>query len=701
MKPLNRLLTSVAILALTVCGAHTQTGPAEADIKRAAVDATDAAVTGAPQPGGGPSSLIGADATRPAAVDAATLKKAIDLYRSGDIALADNLAAGIDDAAARTLLEWVAIRHNGAALGFARIRAFVDANPSWPAAAITRRRAEEALLKAKQPAEVVRAFFANRKPVSAPGKVALAQALRAGGDEKQANAVVRDAWQEDAIGRDLEDAIREEFPTALTRTDHRQRLERLLFKSEWEAALRTAGYIDADYAALAKARIAVARRAGNAAAAIDAVPAHLRRDPSYVFAKAQYLRRQDKYVEAARAIARVPRDARLLVDGDAWWTERRVLARELLDVGEAQAAYRVARDHAAESDASKIDAEFHAGWIALRFLSDPTTAAKHFAAAAKIAETPISVSRAAYWRGRAAEAAGDGAGARRHYEQAAKLPITYYGQLARMKIGLRDLPLRLAPRGDTASRAVFEHLPAVRAIRLLYEADARDLALPLFHDLAQRLTDAGQLDALAELAASLNDARALLIVGKASVQRGHPLDIAAFPTLGMPAFEPVGSPVERPMVYAIARQESAFDPKAMSRAGARGLMQLMPDTAKRTATRSGIGFDVGRLTSDAAYNAKIGATHLGELVEEWKGSYILTFAAYNAGSRNVKRWIDAYGDPRSDTVDPVDWVERIPFYETRNYVQRVMENLQVYRQRLGLRTALLIESDLRRGGADR
>jgi len=221
-----------------------------------------------------------------------------------------------------------------------------------------------------------------------------------------------------------------------------------------------------------------------------------------------------------------------------------------------------------------------------------------------------------------------------------------------------------------------------RAVKRLYEAGLRDIASVLCADLAAGLTEAGQLDSLAQAVAGNGDARTLLAIGKTAVQRGFPLDAHAFPTLGIPTFDPVSDRLEKAMVYAITRQESAFDPGAQSSAGARGLMQLMPDTAKRTAKRFGIEFDVGRLL-DPAYNARLGAAHLGELMDDWKGSLILMFASYNAGGGNVSRWIKAYGDPRSPNVDPVDWVERIPFFETRNYVQRVMENLLVYRRRLG------------------
>jgi soluble lytic murein transglycosylase len=219
------------------------------------------------------------------------------------------------------------------------------------------------------------------------------------------------------------------------------------------------------------------------------------------------------------------------------------------------------------------------------------------------------------------------------------------------------------------------------AVQRLYEAGLNDTASMLCVDLATGLTDSAQLDSVAQAVADKGDARTLLAVGKAALQRGFPLDVHAFPIIGVTAFEPVSDRVEKAMIYAITRQESSFDASAQSHRGARGLMQLMPDTAKRTARRFGIDFDLDRLL-DPAYNAKLGAAHLGELMDDWKGSHILMFASYNAGGPNVSKWIKAYGDPRSPDVDPVDWVERIPFAETRNYVQRVMENLVVYRNRL-------------------
>lgn len=629
--------------------------------------------------------------------DAAVLRQAIDRYRAGDVEGGDRVRASITDGAARALSEWVAIR-SVSSLGFYRIAEFLRSNPDWPLSPLLRRRAEEALLADRKPPAIVRAFFATQRPATPAGKLALAIAFRADGLERDASAIVRESWREDTFGREFEAKLLDNFPDVVAQADHRYRMERFIFKQNWDAATRVAAFAGKDYIVLVKARRAVEDRSSKAGVALDAVPASLRSDTSYLFARAQNLRRIDKAGEAAKVVAKASRNPDVLVDGDEWWVERRMIARKLLDNGDPKTAYEVVRNPGAKSNEKRIEANFHAGWIALRFMNDPVLAAGHFADAAKIAETPISIARSAYWQGRAAEAAGQTDDALRFFERAAGHSITYYGQLARAKLGEDRLPLRPPAILDDPGRAAFENLATTKSIRLLKAAGASDLTLPLFVDLALRLNSASQLNAVGDLAAEYRDPRALLVVGKAAVQRGFPLDLHAYPTIGIPAFETIGTPVEKAMVYAIARQESAFDPRAQSGVGARGLMQLMPATARRTAQRFGVNFDQDRLLDDPAYNAKLGSAHLGELMQDWKGSYILAFASYNAGGGNVKKWIDTYGDPRSPAIDPVDWVERIPFAETRNYVQRVMENLQVYRNRLGERRALLIESDLKRGG---
>jgi soluble lytic murein transglycosylase len=284
--------------------------------------------------------------------------------------------------------------------------------------------------------------------------------------------------------------------------------------------------------------------------------------------------------------------------------------------------------------------------------------------------------------------------ARSFYTSAAEQSTSYYGQLARAKLGLPQLELNEAPR----SRGV-ERLEIVRAVQLLFELDERDIAIPIFADIGEN-GDADAVIGLGELTARHGYARGMILVGKAALNRGLPFEHYAYPVMGIPNYNPIGPDVERSVVFAIARQESMFNPGDVSPAQAYGLMQVTPDAGRYVCKRAGVPFDLARMKSDSAYNAALGAAELGGLMEDFRGSYIMTFAAYNAGRGSLKKWVDRYGDPRDPKVDAVDWVELIPFSETRNYVQRIMENLQVYRARFGGGTKLQIEADLHRGAVE-
>jgi soluble lytic murein transglycosylase len=452
--------------------------------------------------------------------------------------------------------------------------------------------------------------------------------------------------------------------------------------------------------ALAKAWTAVIRKAGNAKALLDAVPSEASHDLGYIFAHAQLLRRADNAKEAAELILSAPRDSAQLIDPDQWWVERRLVARKLLDLDDPQTAYRIARDAAMPNQEDhRWEPSFTAGWIALRFLDDPSTAMAHFAKVAQGDTSPTTQARAGYWQGRAAEALGRREEARAHFEAAAHYTTAYYGQLARAKLGYQDIVLRPPPEPSPERRAAIAELDVVRAAQLLYAIGERDLVVPFVADLGERSTDIAALAAVGEIAARNGDSRCMLLIGKAALRRGYALEHYAFPTIGIPEYRPVGPAVETAVVYSIARQESQFWQGDISTAKAMGLMQVTPEAGRDTAKRVGAVYDVKRLLSDPVYNVQMGAAELAGLFEDYRGSYILTFAGYNAGRGRVHEWIARYGDPRNAQIDPIDWVERIPFQETRNYVERVLENLQVYRVRFGGGPRLLIEADLRRGSA--
>jgi soluble lytic murein transglycosylase len=360
------------------------------------------------------------------------------------------------------------------------------------------------------------------------------------------------------------------------------------------------------------------------------------------------------------------------------------LARKLIDLGDAATAYQVVHDSAPPAN-PYYRAEFHfmAGWIALRFLADPTTALEHFAHVADGMSDPITLARGAYWRGRAAEAAGQVEEMHAHYEAAARHPTAYYGQLARARLGLHDVvSLRSPPEP-----ADFNANEVLHAADILYQIGEGDLALSFVTDLAGESSDQAVIAGLGNLTARYKDAQAMLLIGKAALARGLPTDLYAFPDVGVPDYSPIGPQLDRCMVYAIVRTESGFDQRDMSSAKAVGLMQVTPVAGRDTAKRFGVSYDWKRLVSDPVYNTQMGAAEVAALLKDYSGSFILTFAGYNAGRGRVQQWVAQHGDPRDPKIDAVDWVERIPFAETRNYVQRVMENLEVYRGRFGESTA--------------
>jgi soluble lytic murein transglycosylase len=633
--------------------------------------------------------------------ESSAVTQAISLIERGRGAEADQIAAGLRDSAARKTIEWMRLRRDTSGLTFERYANFVRENPYWPGARLIRKRAEGALWEDKASSATVRAFFANSRPTSGKGKLALARVYLEAGDQASAAALVRDAWRSEPFSKDGEDEVLRVFGPLLGRADHKARADMFLYSEkaeDFDDALRNAARVGPDMVAVARARIAAIKKDGALAKLLDAVPASARGEPNYIYARSQFYRRQDKGKLAAEWVFRAPSDARALVDTDQWWIERRLLVRRLIEEGAPRDAYRMAAGAAVpEKENYKIEREFMAGWVALRFLNDAGTARGHFSRILQLTNNPTSQARGYYWLGRAAEAAGDRGGARAAFEKGARVVSAYYGQLSRAKLGLADLPIPPLPQPSPQGRAAFQASDIGRSLRLLYDINRADLTVPMYAELGETMRDADQLAALAEFTAQRKDARAMLLVGRDALNRGLPFEAAAFPALGLPAFPSGGPAADTPTVYAIARQESAFNPRTVSSANALGYMQVTPEAGRYVAKKFGLPFDEKRLLSDPVYNMQMGALEIGDLIQDYDNNMILAFAGYNAGRGRVRDWVGRFGDPRDPKVDPVDWVEMIPFFETRNYVQRVLENLQVYRVRFSGRSALKIEADLRTG----
>jgi peptidoglycan lytic transglycosylase len=618
--------------------------------------------------------------TPPLTGDAAKVKDVFDLARRGKTSDATAAEKTITDPAARKLAEWLILRDPDSGAKLSRYAAFLADNPGWPGVTLLRRRAEARLWQQRSDAPTVHAFTADH-PLTALGRLALARVFLTEGDHSRAQDLVREVWRSAELTEGTESDALAIFRDLLTPKDFRARMDKRIGAGDMSAAMRAAHHLDDDAISIVRACAAVERKNDKASDLLDAVATNARGDLGYVLCHIQLLMRHDKFADASRLMLAAPSQAMALQDTDEWWRVRRVLARKLLDQGDARTAYRITRTAAPpESVNYRVQSHFLPGWIALRYLDDPKTAAAQFAHIDDGCVNPITLARADYWRGRAAGAMGDTAAMRADYEAAARYPTAYYGQLARAKLGIKGIVLRTPPLTDPAKALTAE---LVRAVDMLYSIGERNTVVAFVADLAEESTDVPTLVALAELAGRHNDARAMLELGKRALGRGLALDIYAFPTIGVPHHASIGPPIDRGILYAVARTESAFNQRDKSSADAVGLMQVTPEAARDTAKRFGVRYDWDRMISDPVYNTQMGAAELGALLKQYHGSKIMTFAGYNAGRGRVRDWVKQYGDPRDPDVDPVDWVERIPFAETRNYVQRVMEDWQVYRSLFG------------------
>ena len=623
--------------------------------------------------------------------DLAKAKQAIELVRRGKGKDAVALAASIGDPAAAKLVEWVRLRHADGEAGFDRTVAFMRANPDWPSMALLRRRAEPRLWQERRDAATVRRFIGD-KPASAIGRLALARVEMGEGDRAEAESEVRAVWQSGAVvgrpgSRSARRVPRRADPRrprgahgpahrrqGFRRGDARRKAPRRRSGRDRQGVHRRPGEIPPRAARCSmRSPPTPARIWATGCAACTGCCATTRR--ARIFAAAS---RRPKGTSRPRSSLRSPR-------------RRRICGARTPTNGGASVACSPASCSTSAMRRPPIEvvraaalpanpyyrAEFHfmAGWIALRFLADPATALKHFAHIDDGRSDPIVLARAAYWRGRAAEAAGQLDEMQAQYEAAARYPTAYYGQLARARLGLR----RRRGGASAAEPADGDANEPLHAATILYGIGEGDLAMAFLTDLAEESSDPAVIAGLGRLTRRYNDARAMLLVGKTALARGLPMDQYAFPDIGVPSYSPVGSPIDRCLVYSIVRTESAFDQRDTSPAKAVGLMQVTPEAGRDTAKRFGVAYDWKRLVSDPVYNTQMGAGELAALLKDYRGSYIMTFAGYNAGRGRVQQWVAQHGDPRDPKVDAVDWVERIPFSETRNYVQRVMENLQVYR----------------------
>lgn len=605
----------------------------------------------------------------------------------------------LTDDVARAIATWAILASNAPDVTLAEYDIFLDGHPDWPNPLTLQRKAEQLIDDDTRPEEII-GFFDSRDPITGFGKLHLARALFALRNEEAGKDYLRQAWIEhDFTSADTEDLLKR-YGRYLTEEDHFAKADRILFGRRTRGLEDVDGLLSKTRAAEVEARSNLIRGRSRGTALFDALPRESQRDSGVLHAVVRYLRRNDREKDAIALAALAPINPERLRDPDSWFYERRLLARWALKNGRFDDAYGLSAYSGLREGADFAEAEFMAGWVALRFLSDPERARAHFDFLTSGVNSPISLARGNYWLGRAYSAMGDDLRARAHYLVAADYPYTYYGQMAIETLG-QTAPVFPFPEPQVASpadKAALVERDLGRALGILDHID-QDLTYRRFAlALDDQLDSPGEVRAYAELVRDAGEFDLIVRAGKVTRRSGATVPEVIYPLYPVPAS--AKNFAEEPLILGLSRQESEFRVDAYSSARAKGIMQLINSTARITARKEGLPYEPARLLSDPNYNMTLGAAHLSHLLERFGGSYVMVLAAYNAGPTRVDEWVETYGDPRDPDIDPVDWVELIPFSETRNYVMRVLENTQVYRSRINnLPLGMQLTEDLTRGSS--
>jgi soluble lytic murein transglycosylase len=626
------------------------------------------------------------------------LRRGLSDAARGDWRDVERAKNAIQDPTAKDILRWVrAARDPYVPTDW--LTDVVHELSDWPRMVSIQAKAESRLFDEPLSPRQTLDWFRGEAPVSGEGRAILADALYRLGDTAQADQWLRAAWRDARLTRDRQRDVFQKHRSRLTPEDHAARADHLIWlgRRHFSKAQALLPHMNRDDRAVMDARMKLARNASGIGAAVAAVPSSRANDPAFLYERARWRRihrDRDYALPVYLQIASAPRTER---GQERMWSEKRLMAQWLIGEKKWREAYQLAQFVGATDGAPFYESEFMAGWLALTKLNDPLRGLEHFRRLEGGVTSPISLARAHYWQGRSLEALGDQGQARAAYDAASRYPNTYYGQLATRRAQGDIARITLPPQIiSPQARQRFNDDRRVRALRLLGEAGEERFFSTFAYALDDDLGSLDELALLSQVSAEFGMMRPSIRAAKQAGRFQSMLTDNGYPIV--PPIEELGPGFDIPFVYAIARQESEFAANAISSARAYGMMQMIDATARATARRHRIPYDRDRLITDRNYGARMGALHLNDLLEDFDGSYILAAVAYNAGPSRVSQWIRRNGDPRTGEIDPIDWIEKIPFSETRNYVMRVMENMQVYKARRNGNVApVTIDQDLRFG----
>jgi soluble lytic murein transglycosylase len=574
----------------------------------------------------------------------------------------------------KSLVDWYRLQLDDN-ISFREAATFIRKHPTWPDLNDIQKQAEDNLSASIPSAEIIR-FFNDYPPITSRGMIHYLGALIATGQTSQALSTLKNWWPKASIAPNDQKEILDKYGQYLGSQDHERRIRHIIHDKHYTASRDLARVLGRGYPELVEAKIGLIENKGNVNALIAKVPANLLKNEALQLARIQWRRKNDNDAGAIEMLRQAPAHNRLS-NPAGWWRERHIMARRLIEQNKWGSAYQLVRDHRQKDGFPFAQAEFLAGWIALRKIGKPWEAFEHFERLFNNVESPISRSRGAYWAGLASESLGHSEIATQWFQVAARYQTTYYGQMAAGRI---NLPLGLVDptpiQVTSAARQAFKSQELISAALLLHRAGQRNNAKKFFYAFADKASSGLDFSLIKELSASLGMNDVAIKIAKQAERKGYISPQYLFPVLKEAKQD--GYALHPAFIHGIIRQESAFDQYAQSHAGALGLMQLMPATAKETAGKIGLPYSRDRLTNDPTYNMKLGSAYLKQMLDRWDGNRTLAIASYNAGPGRVGRWITEFGDPRDPNIDEVDWIETIPVYETRNYVQRVTEALNVY-----------------------
>lgn len=614
----------------------------------------------------------------------ANVNSAFVFIDRGNIEGALAAAKATDNALLIKYVTWLYLRDPDTDPSFELLSAFIEKNPDWPDRDRLIRRAEGMLLAKSPSADDLKAWFAKYPPQTRKGK--MSAAISSGSDRSE---LIRTIWIEGDFGESEQSRLLREYNDTLRDEDHIKRASRLVWDEQYGAVKRMLPLLPAGARAMINARMALKQNAKNATKLVDAVPSSQAHDPGLLYDRLRWRDARDQDDGVREILLMAPNDVPY---PEKWWRYRSKFIREAVEDKNYKLARRLLKNHGQIEGPERVDALFLSGWIALEFEKNPREAYKEFYALYDETKYPHSRARAAYWAGRAAEKNGNKDIESGWFKKGAEYPTTYYGQLCLYELGeTGPLSLPSTSKPSSSEKASYMRGEIPQIVKLLASVGEEDRALRFITTLADKATSTQQAALVAELGRDIGRPDYSVKAAKKALQNSILLVDYAYPVV-KPSF---GTELEKAVILALTRQESEFNPRAQSPSNALGYMQLLPSTAKEVAKKAGIPYSRGRLF-EPQYNMELGSNYFERLLSKFDGSYILAAAGYNAGPGRVNQWLDRFGSPGREYRDAINWIEMIPFDETRNYVQRVLENTQVYRHLLasGKKPKLEIASDL-------